>query len=112
MAEPYFTALKQLAKTNEILKSHSRNLSCKHFFSGAAAYIKNHIFLSISPDGLALKLSDKDCAELFKLGGLPLQYFPKAPIKKGYAVLPKEIVENAEELNCWVARSIANIEAN
>lgn len=111
MAEPYYTTLRQLAKTNKILKSHSPSLSCKHFFSGAAAYIENHIFLSISPVGVALKLSDEDCAALFELGGLPLRYFPKAPIKKGYVVIPREIVEDDEELNGWIARSIAKIEA-
>jgi TfoX N-terminal domain len=111
MAEPYYSTLQQLAKTNKILKSRAANLSCKHFFSGAAAYIENHIFLSISPVGLALKLSDKDCAALFELGGVPLRYFPKAPLKKGYVVMPMEIVEDDEELNGWIARSIAEIEA-
>lgn len=29
-------------------------VECKHFFSGAAAYIDNHIFMTLTPAGLAL----------------------------------------------------------
>ncbi|MEH6524730.1 MAG: TfoX/Sxy family protein [Sneathiella sp.] len=111
MAEPYYSALQHLAETNKLLTSRSQDLSCKHFFSGAAAYIDKHIFLSISPVGLALKLSDEDCTALFELGGTQLRYFPKAPVKKGYVVLTENIVEDEEDLNSWIMRSIAFIEA-
>ena len=54
----------------------------KHFFSGAASYIDNVMFASLTPVGLALKLPDKYRVDLLQQGVAPLRYFPKAPIKK------------------------------
>lgn len=110
MAEPYLTELRNLASTCPSLKRFTEILSYKHFFSGAAAYFEKQIFLSISPVGLSLKLSNEDCLELLALGGTALQYFPKAPIKKGYVVVPPEILKDEKKLNSWIARSIAFVQ--
>ncbi len=67
-------------------------IECKHFFSGAAAYIDGHIFMTLTPAGLALKLSEHDRAQLTALGAVPLRYFPRAPIKKDYVILPDVVV--------------------
>ena len=87
--------------------TNSSDVSCKHFFSGAAAYTGGQIFMSLSPVGLALKLPEADCAALFEQGATALRYFPKAPVKKGYAVLPAEVVEDEAGLAGWVVRSLA-----
>jgi len=69
-------------------------IECKHFFSGAAAYSDGHIFMTLTPIGLALKLSENDRAQLAALGAVPLRYFPNAPIKKDYVVLPDRVVSD------------------
>ena len=53
-------------------------IECKHFFSGAAAYIDGQIFMTLTPVGLALKLSEHDRARLTALGAVPLRYFSNA----------------------------------
>ena len=106
MAEPYLTDLKVIIERLNALHPGVGIVSGKHFFSGAAAYVNDQIFMSISPVGLALKLPDDDCTLLFTQGATPLKYFPKAPVKKGYAVLPSQLVENETVLMRWVVRSM------
>ena len=63
---------------------------CKHFFSGAAVYLNGKICASLSPKGLAFKLSEERSAELIRQGkAIPLQYFEKSPVKKGYVLFPE-----------------------
>jgi len=105
MAHPYLGDLQHLVESH--IDGHLiSQINYRHFFSGAAAYICGHIFMSLSPVGLALKLSDKDITELFQRGAMPLRYFPKAPIKKGYAVLPDIILNNKTELQNLMLNSL------
>lgn len=106
MAEPYLANLQSIVGQMRVIGNEMNSIACKHFFSGAAAYIDGQIFMSLSPVGLALKLSDSDCASLFEQGATPLRYFPKAPLKRGYAVLSAQMVNDREVLNRWVARSV------
>lgn len=106
MAEPYLTELKAIIGRINALGPEIGVVSCKHFFSGAAAYVDAQIFMSLSPVGLALKLPEADCARLFSQGATPLKYFPKAPVKKDYAVLPAQLVEDEKTLMEWVVRSM------
>jgi TfoX/Sxy family transcriptional regulator of competence genes len=105
MAEPYLSDLRAIIKTIDIPGDDSDSFACKHFFSGAAAYIDGHIFMSLSPAGLALKLPEDDCELLFTDGATRLRYFPKAPIKKNYAVLPPELINDTDAFEAWVTRS-------
>ena len=82
-------------------------IECKHFFSGAAAYIDGHIFMTLTPAGLALKLSEHDRAQLTALGAVPLRYFAKAPIKKDYVILPDSVVSDDAALARWAQASIS-----
>ena len=106
MAEPYLGELISIIGHMQLDQATKDKIVCKHFFSGAAAYVDDHIFMSISPSGLALKLPDQDCRSLFDKGAKELRYFPKAPVKKGYAVLPPEITGDAKVLQNWVVTSI------
>ncbi|WP_419904737.1 TfoX/Sxy family protein [Kiloniella sp.] len=95
MAEPYLTDLTTL--TQQIAQTQNlSSITCKHFFSGAAAYVEGQIFMSLSPAGLALKLPDIQRDQILQQGGKPLKYFPKAPIKKDYAVLSDAQREDTE----------------
>ncbi|MCE7733951.1 MAG: TfoX/Sxy family protein [Candidatus Heimdallarchaeota archaeon] len=79
------------------------DLQFKHFFSGAAAYVKDKIFCTYTPSGIAVKIPANERAKLItSKKGSELRYFPKAPIKKDYIVLGSEIVDNTKELNLWI----------
>jgi TfoX/Sxy family transcriptional regulator of competence genes len=105
MAQPWLSDLQALVKATGL----DGDITCKHFFSGAAAYRSGQIFMSLSPAGLALKLPDETCAELFSKGATPLRYFAKSPIKKGYAVLPDDIREDKNALRKWISSSLEYI---
>ena len=107
MAKPYLENLTQIVNDLKPQLGLLESVQCKHFFSGAAAYIDGQIFMSLSPVGLALKLPDNDITVLFEQGASPLQYFPKAPVKKDYVVLPTQIVDQKNELCEWISKSIA-----
>lgn len=86
MAQPYLDDLRGVVARARL---ELRGVSCKHFFSGAAAYLGEHILGSLTPKGLALKLPTERCEELFaERRAVPLQYFEKSPVKKGYALFP------------------------
>ena len=83
------------------------NLECKHFFSGAALYADGKICISLTPVGFALKLPEESQNILLKQKGAKhLQYFPKAPIKKDYVVLPKTMLKDMRTLRRWIRVSI------
>ena len=66
-------------------------IECRYFFSGAAAYRDGSIVASLTPVGLAFKVPDDVRDALMHSGrGIPLRYFPKAPIKRGYVLFPPE----------------------
>ena len=106
MAKPYLTDLTALI-AGVCDPAVVSSITTKHFFSGAAAYVDGRIFMSLSPEGLALKLPESERAALFEQGGKPLRYFPKAPIKKGYVVLPDQIVADEIVLREFIYRSLS-----
>ena len=111
MAEPYLNNLLQLIQSLPISGQDRAQIICKHFFSGAAGYIDEKIFISLSPAGLALKLPQSDCDVLLDKGASPLRYFPKAPVKKGYVVLPPDIAEDQEKAGKWITKSLSFVRA-
>ncbi|NKB48740.1 MAG: hypothetical protein GKS02_05165 [Alphaproteobacteria bacterium] len=105
MAEAYLRELEVLLEQMD----GAADIEARHFFSGAAAYADGRIFASLTPVGLALKLSEADRAALQHLGATPLQYFPKAPIKKDYLVLPDAIADDANARDGWIEKSVAYV---
>ena len=81
----------------------------RHFFSGAAAYANDRICISLTGVGLAMKLPEDGRARLLADGAEPLRYFPKAPIKKQYVVLPAGLAEAPEQLRFWARQSIDHV---
>ncbi len=83
------------------------NLECKHLFSGAALYADDRICITLTPVGLAIKLPETTREMLISNHkALPLQYFPKSPIKKGYALFPGGIASGGTTLHKYVKESI------
>ena len=106
MTEPYLTELRGFIRSAKPPGTLAAAVSCKHFFGGAAAYFEDRIFISHTPAGLGLKLGESDRTALFELGGKPLRYFPEAPVKKAYVVMPPEIIADQASLASWISKSI------
>ena len=43
------------------------------------------------------------------LGGPPFRYFPKAPVRKAYVVVPENMAANTDLLKPWLARFISYV---
>lgn len=106
MAEPYLAELQIIVERACAPSAKAMDISCRHFFAGAAAYVGDRIFMTLTPVGLALKLADVDRNSLFDQGAKPLRYFPNAPVKKEYALLPTHISDDHGVLSEWISRSI------
>ncbi len=86
MAHPYLEQLQALICT---VNRNDVDLTCKHFFSGAALYANGNICASLSPAGLAFKLgSQRSKALIDSQVAIPLCYFEGAPTKSNYALFP------------------------
>ncbi len=82
-------------------------LDCRHFFSGAALYANGNICITLTPVGLALKLSEETRDKLLKNRSVvALRYFPKGPIKKDYVLFPKGVDDGRKGLHQYVQESI------
>lgn len=87
MAKEYFEKLSVLIEELKLENDINQPLEVRHFFSGAALYVDKTLCVSWSPVGLAFKLPEQEVNELISSGAAkPLKYFPKAHIKKGYAL--------------------------
>ncbi len=106
MVDSYLNDLETVLTQTAAGLDSKTDIAARHFFSGAAAYADGRIFISLTPAGLALKLSEDDRAILQGLGARPLQYFPKAPVKKDYLVLPGSITQDSAALAGWVEKSV------
>ena len=106
MAEPYLGALKSIVERVWAAGGAADDISCKHFFGGAAAYVDGRIFMTLTDVGLALKLPEDDRDRLFGQGVSPLRYFPNAPVKRDYVLLPDQITDDDGVLGAWMARSV------
>ena len=107
MAKAYYDRLSALMAGIAPNLSVKADLEIKHFFSGAAVYADGRICITLTPAGFGLKLPEDFRDELMKEDGAQhLRYFPKAPIKKAYVVLPERMVEDKEALCFWVENSL------
>ena len=106
MVESHLRALRSILNTGEPDLERSATIECKHFFSGAAAYADGRIFMTLTTVGLALKLDASDRAALLDQGATLLRYFPSAPIKKDYVVLPESIRSDDVALAPWIDASV------
>jgi len=105
MAQPYLDELTQLVHD---IDSGGFDMTCKHFFSGAALYADGQICASLTPKGLAFKLPESRCAALFaENAAIPLQYFDKSPVKRGYILIPDIDVLSKRDIRNYFDECIA-----
>ena len=107
MATEYLEQLAALIRQATSGRFKNVRLECKHFFSGAAAYANGRICISLTPVGLAIKLPEESRNTVMRQkGAKPLRYFSEGPIKKGYVVVPKSMLNDVKTLRLWVKASI------
>lgn len=107
MAESHVSDLQSLVGRLAVRTGGTDAIACKRFFNGAAAYVDGRIFMTLTPVGLALKLPERDRTLLLAAGARPLRYFPKAPIKKEYVILPDGLAEDEGALASVVETSVS-----
>ena len=98
IAEPYLTDLKKLADQWMEADDRVGVLECRHFFSGGAVYRDDKIVATLTPVGLAFKVTPEVHDELLGSGrAAPLRYFPNAPVKRDYVLFASEAaIDEAE----------------
>ncbi len=107
MAKEYLEKLKAITNRATARRFINVKIECKHFFSGAAVFADGRICISLTPAGFAIKLPEEQRKILLqKRGTKSLRYFPKAPIKKDYVVLPNSMLNDTKALRKWVTITI------
>ncbi len=107
VAEPYLERLITIVREARPAKRPGVRLECKHFFSGAALYANGTICASLTPVGLAVKLSEQSrAAVLRERRGKPLRYFKSGPIKKQYVVLSRATTADRAGVRAFLRESI------
>jgi len=106
MAEPYLNDLRDLLNRLAPIAGVGPEVTCRHFFAGAAAYLDGRIFLTLTPVGLAVKLPPARRDALLAAGGRPLRYFPNAPVKKAHVLLADDMVVDERALDRLIAESL------
>ncbi len=105
MAQPYLDELTQLVHD---IDPGGFDMTCKHFFSGAALYADRQICASLTPKGLAFKLPESRCTELFaENAAIPVQYFDKSPETRGYILIPDIGVLSKRDIRNYFDECIA-----
>lgn len=102
-----------IQQVTELLKqarprlSMTHQLEFKNCFGAIAGYVDGHIFISCGKFGVALRLPPETLASLFDVKEVKqLKYFPSGHIKKEYAVLPQQIIENKQRFKELLDESI------
>jgi TfoX/Sxy family transcriptional regulator of competence genes len=106
VAEPYLTELTSIVTRSLATSELAAAISYKHFFSGAAAYVDGRLFMTLTPAGLALKVSEDHRQMLFAEGAMPLKYFATGPVKENYALVPDARLNDSDFLREWISSSI------
>ncbi len=107
MNNKYFDEITKLLKQAHPRLATIHQLEFKNCFGAIAGYVDGHIFISCGNFGVALKLPPETLENIFNEKDVKhLKYFPKGHIKKEYAVLPKRIMENEQQIKELLDRSI------
>lgn len=110
MAKPYYEQLNELVKQLNLENYAPKPLLVKHFFSGAALYTNGVICASLSPMGLAFKLKQSETSKLIDSGqAVPLKYFPKGHIKKGYALFESPELNDLQKWEMYFQKTFIEI---
>ena len=108
LVKDYFSQLSELLDRIAPACPSGVTIAIKHFFGGAAAYADKRIFMSLTNVRLALKLPHEDRLHLFRSGDArELRFFTNAQVKKQYALISKDIVNDHAATKSLIEKSIA-----
>lgn len=82
----------------------------KRMFGGVGIYAGDLFFALLANDVLYLKVDDSNRADFEAAGACPFQPYPDRPAGGGtmqYYEVPVAVLEDADELGRWAAKSIA-----
>ena len=104
---------KYLEKITKLLEQASPKLATiyrlefKNVFGAVGGYVNGRIFVSCGKFGVALRLPSQTLESLFNEKIVKhLKYFPNGHVKKEYAVLPKQIIEDSHKFKKLLDKSI------
>ena len=107
MAKIYRQKLLALMGDSHSIKSAELYPEVRHFFSGAAVYVNGVLCISWSPRGLAFKLPSAEVDALIASGqAIPLKYFEKGHVKKGYAAFAEPEAYPTEFWQGFIRRAV------
>ena len=107
MENKYLNKITTLLKQARPKLSNTHELEFKNVFGAVGGYVNGKIFISCGKFGVALRLPPDTLDTLFQeKEAKHLKYFPNGHVKKEYAVLSRQIVENRKRLNKLVDASI------
>ena len=107
MNNVYLDEVAELLKLTNPKLAGTYHLEFKHCFGAIAGYINGHIFISYGKFGVGLKLPQEILTDLFnEKEASHLKYFQKGYVKKEYAVLSKQIIEDGHRFKELLDKSI------
>lgn len=110
MAKRYLEQLNTLIEETKIKTECHSELVSKHFFNGAALYNEGDMCASLSPVGIAFKLSADEVETLINSGqAQALKYFPKGHVKKDYALFPDPDLTQAAHWKSYLLKAINQV---
>ena len=107
MENEYFGEINRLLNRAYPELAAEHKLELKNFFGAVLGYIDGNIFITCGNFGTALKLPAQTLDQLLAMKDVKsLKYFPKGATKKGYAVLPRRIINNKNQFKDLLGESI------
>ena len=113
MTRLYREKLSALVSRLDLAAETGRELDVRHYFNGAALFAGDVMCASWSPVGLAFRLPAEEVAALIEGGqAIPLKYFAKGHVKKGYALFERPEEKSESRLKQLFERAIDQVDAN
>lgn len=107
MKNDYLEKLVNLLKRTRPKLVSQHRLEFKNVFGAIGAYVDGSIFASCGKFGVAFRFPPNTLVALFENKEVKhLKYFPRGHIKREYAVLSKQILENKPQFKKFVDESI------
>jgi len=107
MKSIYSDKVKMLLEQTRPQLAATHRVEFKNCFGAVAGYVGGHIFISCGKFGVALRLPPEILGDLLKEKGVrPLRYFSRGHVKKSYAVLPQQIVNDRSRFRALLDQSV------
>jgi DNA transformation protein len=81
-------------------------VTARKMFGGAGLYRDGRMFGLIADDVAYLKVDDSNRQEFEAAGSPPFKPYPDKPTSMSYYEIPRDILEDPEELAEWAQRSL------